>query len=91
MVRSGFRLIFATSNDLCYIKPGDTMEGEYYGDKKHCRFHCELNYGLNSGLKQRYQVYELSKIVSQISRITFFHFFFNILKIKISPISPGFI
>ena len=40
----------------CVISNRGTW-GKCKGDKKHCCFHWELNYGLNSGLKQRYYVY----------------------------------
>ena len=39
------------TNDMCNIEPGDM--GGFNEDKKHCNFHWEYDYGLNSGLKQR--------------------------------------
>ena len=66
MVKGNNRLI-----DLCNIEPRD-KGGGYNRDKKHCCFHLELNYGLNTDLKQRKYVYGTIKGSILNFRIIFF-------------------
>ena len=49
---------------ICNIKPGTW--GKCKGDKKHCYYHWELNYGLNSGLKDSpvSPRFDITKIIS---------------------------
>ena len=73
-------LMEEVGNDLCYIEPGDM--GECNGDKKHCCFIWELNYGLNSDLKQRYYAYAAIKGSISNFRSTFFHSFSFFSKLR---------
>ena len=49
MIRT--KKVSTAPNGLCYIELGDI--GGCNGDKKHCCFCWELNYGLNLCLKKR--------------------------------------
>ena len=51
-----FHSSYAVPYDLCHIKLED-MGVWCNRNKKHCCFHWELNYGLNTGLKQRWYIF----------------------------------
>ena len=57
-------------------------------DKKHCCFHWELNYGLNTGLKQSWYVYGTIKGSISSFRIIFFHPFSFFSRLRFPPCPP---
>ena len=75
-------------NDLSNIEPVYIGGNECTGDKKHCYFHWELDYGLNLGLKQRRYVYWTVKGSTLNFWIILFHSFSFFLKLRFSPCPP---
>ena len=59
--------------------------GGYNRDKKHCCFHLELNYGLNTDLKQRKSVYGTIKGSILNFRIIFFFHSFSFIRFPPRP------
>ena len=90
---SGTLLLIRLNNRIfqhltCVISNRGTL-GKCNGDKKHCCFHWELNYGLTLGLKQRWYIYGTIKgIISNFRIVFFFTLFLIFLKIRIPPCSP---